>query len=433
MTTADHLRVEVAEYETATLSADQLTDTDVRRLTVLQGRRRAVLTETRSGWRFRPEAMAGVLHLDRISLVIAPKMAFSGTALMRWLCYAMHSPVPHEATDRRWLVDRHGFADIVAVALLAECRFLLRDGLRRDYVRTDQVGSVLRGRLDATAQVTQRYGMLDRLHMRTFDREVDIWENRLCGHALYAAGRVVSDPALSREIRVVAREFPRTGSELDALRALDRSRYTGLNLRYRAAHRWSEVWLRGGGVKDLLIDTGLVADSLLLDLPALWEAVVARLCAEAAPEGTTPVALRGEHGIAVRGDLSGRPPFRPDVLLHTNGTSLPIDAKYKSYQKDSVSSADVHQLLTYMAGHADTHAPTAAIVHPSPDRHTYRALRIGGNRRDLGTLHVIGVHGGADPAAAATWIRTTLWARGGTGRVIDGSGAGLRGSGSHDR
>ncbi|MET8776192.1 hypothetical protein ABZV58_14340 [Nocardia sp. NPDC004654] len=405
-------QLEVAEYESVSLCHDQLTDDDVRRLNLLSNRRRGTLAETRTGWRFRPEATTGVLNLDRIRLVIRPKTAITGRSLIRWLCYALGTPVPHEATTRAWTVERDGFADVVASALLAECHTLLRDGLRRDYVRTEHVGPVLRGRLDAAAQATERFGMLDLLHMRTFDRKVDIWENQLCGHALRTAARTATDSNLAREIASVAEEFPVTGSSFGALRALDRSRYTHLNRRYQPAHVWSELLLSGGGVSDLLTDTGYDADSLLLDLPGLWESVVRRLSAESAPAQATIVPSSGRNGITVHGDLSTRPPFRPDVLVRLGGPEgnlMPIDAKYKTYNADPVSSPDVHQLLTYIAGHSPLTAPVAAILYPDPHRHTHRVLRVSGPGRHLGAIHVLGVHASADPAEATAWLRSALW------------------------
>lgn len=75
--------------------------------------------------------------------------------------------------------ERKQVLDLVAAALLEQCVKLVRDGLRRDYVRRQSLEPVLRGRLDFAAQTTHRYGQLDQLHIRTFDRETDIWDNRV--------------------------------------------------------------------------------------------------------------------------------------------------------------------------------------------------------------------------------------------------------------
>ncbi|MGV9925183.1 McrC family protein [Nocardia rhamnosiphila] len=396
---------------------DHLTVRDHARLVGGDNSRRiCAITPHRDGWRITAGAIVGVLRLARIQLNIGPKMAFTGNSLLRWTTYAMNVPVPHKTTTRAWQTDPTGFTDLVAAALLAECRSLLGYGLRRDYVRNARTSPVLRGRLDVMAQATERYGMLDTLHVQTFDREMDIWENRLCGHALRAAGKAVADPRLARELISVADEFPAAGSVATVLRAQLRARYTPLNLRYRPAHLWSALILRGGGVSDLLIDAGNAADSFLLDMPRLWEKVVVRLTSDSAPAFAAPVSPTGRSRIEICGDLSNQSSFRPDILFRMQQADgdamLPIEAKYKHYHRTSLAAADLHQLLTYVAGYAPEEAPIAAIIHPAPESGVFRTVRVHGNRRELGAVRVIGVDTALPPAAAAEWLRAKLWTDG---------------------
>ncbi|MFD4402353.1 McrC family protein [Nocardia sp. NPDC058499] len=410
----DRVEIRLAEYESVSLDLDHLSQADLTRLHALQDRRRCTLTPHRTGWTLTARATVGILALDRIRLVIAPKLAFTGDSLLQWFCYATAAPAPHPATLRNWQVDRHGVPDIVAAALLHECRALLRDGLRRDYIRHDTVEPVLRGRLDTVAQATKQYGLLDRLHNRTFDRDITIWENQLCGLALRAARTMVADPHLARDLARTATEFPAAASRAGILRALDRITYTRLNRHYRPAHIWAGLILRGGGVTDLLVDTGASAENLLLDMPALWESVVRRLVHDAAPPGTEIIASSGPTAITVRGDLSSRPPFRPDVLVRcATGTGpptlFPIDAKYKTYANRTISAADVHQLLTYISGYAPHPAPLAAIIYPHPNDSPHRKLQISGNGRHLGTIRIHGVDTAATPEQAAAALGGALF------------------------
>ncbi|TDP30809.1 5-methylcytosine-specific restriction enzyme subunit McrC [Nocardia ignorata] len=405
----ERAEVRISEYASVSVADDQLTAADLVRLRALQDRRRFSVEQSRTGWRLTARATVGVLNLDRIRLVIDPKLTFTGESLIRWLCYALAAPVPHDATAREWSVSRTGFADIVAAALLHECRILARDGLRRDYVRTQQLAPVLRGRFDAVSQATRRYGMLDQLHLDTFDRSPTIWENEVCGHALRAARAMVSDPVLAQRLSVLAAEFPASGRVSGAVRALNRATYTRLNRRYRPAHVWAGLVLRAGGVTDLLTDVGSTAESLLLDLPTLWETAVARILADAAPPGaTTATATK----ITVTGDISTRT-FRPDVVVTFRPTTaphyFPVDAKYKRYEGNSVSADDTHQLLTYISGYSPTDTPEAAIIHPATHRHSHRTLRIRGNNRHLGTIHTIGIDVDRSPASSAAWLRSELW------------------------
>lgn len=405
--------VRLGEYESAELGPGQLTAHDLDRLYALQARGCLTLTTARAGWRLKAEATVGVLTLDRVGLVIEPKFAIPGEQLIAWLAYALHTTVPTAA--RRWSASSDGYADLVAAALLEECEKLLREGLRRDYARRQSLAPVLRGRLDVAAQMTRRFGQLDQLHVRTFDREADIGDNRVLGTALKAAFSLTSDSGLARGLHGVADAFPHSGTPAAALRALERTRYTRLNAHYRAAHTWARLLLSGGGVDDLLTDHGSTAGGLLLAMPALWEAVVRRLATEAvAPHGGRPVPSNGKTGITVRGDLGSTSTFRPDLLLSLPGPGthqhalLPLDAKYKRYDRHGVSAGDIHQLLTYSVGYTPVSMPSAVIVHPQPGGYAQRTLQIGSPQRGLGVIHVLGIDTHAPPEQAAAWMRAAL-------------------------
>ncbi|MFF5360693.1 McrC family protein [Streptomyces scabiei] len=412
----DRTPVQLGEYESALLEPDQLTPRDVDRLHALQARGCLTLTTERTGWRLKADATVGVLVLDRVRVVIQPKFAIPGEQLMSWLAYGLGTPVP--ATARRWATGSDGYAGLVAAALLDQCERLLREGLRRDYVRRGNVEPVLRGRLDVTAQATRRYGQLDQLHVRTFDREVEIRDNRVLGSALKVALGLTTSPELARALHGIAGAFPQAPTPAAALRVLDRTHYTRLNARYRPAHTWARLLLRGGGVTDLLTDDGTTADGLLLAMPALWEAVVRRLGTEAVgPHGGHAVPGGSGVGITVRGDLGNASTFRPDLLLSlpalpghdtTHRALLPVDAKYKRYDRHGVSAADVHQLLTYSSGYASADTPTAVIIHPQPGRHAQRTLHVRGPNGSLGTIAVLGVDARTTPEQATAWIGSVL-------------------------
>ncbi|MFF4867256.1 McrC family protein [Streptomyces sp. NPDC001231] len=409
----DRTEVRLGEYESVELGSEQLTSRDVDRLHALRARGCFSLHPDRAGWRLKADATIGVVLLDRVRLVVEPKFAIPGKQLMAWLAYALGAPIP--TTVRRWTTAPDGYADLVAAALLDECQKLLREGLRRDYVRRQSLEPVLRGRLDGAAQATRRYGQLDQLHVRTFDRETDVWDNRVLGTALKAAFALTTHSELARDLHAIMGAFPHAATPFAALRALDRVQYTRLNAHYRPAHTWARLLLRGGGVTDLLTDQGSAAGGLLLAMPALWEAVVRRMTTEAAaPHGGHRVPSNGGAGITVRGDLGSASTFRPDLLLSLPGPDasrrvlLPIDAKYKRYDRYGVSAADIHQLLTYSAGYAPSDAPKAVIVHPRSYGHGRRTLEVDGPQGALGVIHVLGIDTHTHPQQATEWVRTTL-------------------------
>lgn len=395
----------VGEHTGAELREGRLTSSDLARLERLRGKGLLNLTPLPSGYRLSVRNAVGVLSLDRVRLVLEPKLPVSGRGLIDWLCYASGAGMVPETATRRWQTDRSGFADLVIHALLEECRGLAAQGLRRDYVERSSVESALRGRLDFVAQATRRFGMVDRLHVHAHERSADIWENQVCATALSAAVRLAGDPTLARSSTDCARSFPRPLHLAEVLHHLRRGRYTRLNDRYRSAHVWAGLLLGGGGVQDLLAAGEHSAGSLVLSMPALWEAVVRRLCLEAMGRPSHPGTPM--PGPKVSGDSAPHRPFRPDVLVTEGGTTVAVDAKYKDYAGTNVSSADVHQLLTYGVWYTPQN-PRAVIVYPSERGTGSRTLRVGGPARTLGTIDVVGVDTGAHPETALPHLRSVL-------------------------
>lgn len=311
------------EHSTATLRRDQLTDDDVRRLRTLQKNGRLTLQDTRNGWKLHTKSVSGVLVLDRLRLTLRPKLPIAGEQLITWLCYANGVPVPHEQTLRRWRTGSTGFTDVVLPALLAECQTLLRRGLNRGYRPAERVEPTLRGRLDVHRQVVRRYGAVDRLHIRTYEREPVIWENQICGAALAAAVPLATGkPALSRELAATAAQFPRPQLGSTATMLLRRARYTRPNQHYRAAHVWSALVLGGGGVSDLLAYRGTHAESVLLNLDRLWELVVRRMATDAAQAAGGRLARSNEGRIVTSGGLGSR--IRPSGPTSCSPSTRPL-------------------------------------------------------------------------------------------------------------
>ncbi|WP_017540411.1 hypothetical protein [Nocardiopsis halophila] len=111
------------------------------------------------------------------------------------------------------------------------------------------------------------------------------------------------------------------------------------------------------------------------------------------------------------GDVGPRPPFRPDAVVRLGGGrpwSLPVDAKYKDYGRKSVSSPDVHQLLTYSASYSPAAAPRSVVVYPSPAGPFRRTLHVGDGRSGPGTITVVGADTGAAPSAAEAQVASVF-------------------------
>ncbi len=389
---------EVSEYGSVRVPFE-LTEADRRMLLAPElSKHVTLLPAPDDGWMIRARDVIGVLRLDNGVIEISPKIVISGEVLLHWLHYAMGQPRAANTSKRLWDVGGAYFTDMVVAAFLDECAGLLRGQLRRDYQRNDSVDRVLRGKLDVAAQATRRYGMVDRLHVRTFDRTADIWENQVCGAALRHAAQTASSAALRTEaLRLLAR-FPACSSAI-ALATLARARHNRLNHRYRTAHTWAGVILRSEGVRDLFVRQELVGDSYLLDMPVVWERVVRRMVDSVA---ILPVDIRRPGTNAVG--------FTPDAVVATADGKLAVDAKYKDYDNHKVDRNDIHQLLTYASAYrlSGTELLRAAILYPSTSRTGKREIKVHFGGSPLAVIDLIGVDVSVHPEANSVTLQELL-------------------------
>ncbi|RTL66999.1 MAG: PE-PGRS family protein [Pseudonocardiaceae bacterium] len=370
----------------------------------------------RRGVEIRARSVTGVVELGGLRVRVLPKLFPDGVAVLSWLAYAAGVPVDAESS-RTWEVGAGGLRDLVTAALVSECTRLVRDGLRLDYRREQAVDTVLRGRLDVRAQVTQRYGQIDRLHLDRFGRRTDVWENVVCRIALDEAARTAGSLPLRKAARTVAAAFPLAGRDVGwARRSLRRARHHRLNARYRAAHLWASVLLDGGGIEDLLVPGPWRAGSLLVRTDRIWERAVARACVEC--DGSRDDTVAALAPIRVLEDGAAARTFRPDAsLVQAGPVRVPVDAKYKDYGSRQVTGNDVHQLLTYaMACSVPDAEPSAVLVHPVVGRETHRTIRVRSGRRRVGRVLVVGLDTRRPPTLAARSLDTLL-------ALVSGAGA----------
>lgn len=337
--------------------------------------------------------VVGLLKLDNADLAVKPKIPVTGAMLLRWLHYAVSKDHPIISQARRWDVEGDYFPDMVVMALLDECRTLLRDQLHKDYQAQDTLEPTVRGRLDFTRQATQRYGMLDRLHVRTFDRTPAIWENEVCGAALQHAAKSAADPKLRQQARQLAAKFPSCSAEAARL-ILGRAQHNRLNLRYRAAHAWAAVVLKAGGVSDLFLPRSLVGESHLLVVEQIWQRVVHRMVGSPAKIDGVKIHRKRGYNVAT---------FSPDALAG----QLPIDAKWKDYDKNKVIREDIHQLLTYANAYQPDN-PRAVIVYPSAFPTAIHTIDVKHLGTKISAIDVVGVDVSVEPAINSVTLQGLL-------------------------
>lgn len=340
----------------------------------------------------------GVVELDCVSVHIRPKLAGSELGVLEMLDYAAGLGSLRELPLLRRLGTGLNLRDLVCLLLTRECEWLLRHGLRRDYLRREDALPVVRGRLLVERQVTRRFGMLDRLECRYDERSADILDNRLCGAALDLAARAAKDPDVRAAARRLAADFAGVCSVggFDVRSAVERLTYHRANEHYRNAHRWARMLLEGSFFTDRSVKHSRTTHAFMVDMNQLFEDFVTRLLRDAF--SGSDVVVRAQESLpgAIRGEGGGSyTDIRPDVQLVQGRRRCSVDAKYKLYAERNVSSSDLFQSFVYaQAAGGSEETPVAFIVYASERDAPPRTVAL--HRKD------------GNPAARVTYVAVNV-------------------------
>jgi 5-methylcytosine-specific restriction enzyme subunit McrC len=341
----------------------------------------------------------GVVDLDCVRISIVPKLVGGSLAVLEMLEYVRGgASLNHLAVFRNLPTHGQNLRDLVCALLVAECEQLVRQGLRRDYVRRTDALPAMRGRMLADRQVLHRFGRLDSIECRYEEFDGDILDNQICAAGLDVAARLGSDDirARSRRCAIDFYTICKPG-RLDPRAVETKLAYHRLNEHYRPAHRWALLLLASGGFADLFAGSPWRGRAFLLEMNALFEGFATRLLRDGAAGTDVSVHPQASRAGIIWDEASHRSysHVRPDVLLRGRDWQLPVDAKYKLYEDRKVSSADVYQSFLYafaLSSPPDGTLPSAVIFYPSAGQAADLALAIRAQDGTVGArIRAIGV------------------------------------------
>lgn len=363
------------EYDRAVLPGVRLTDAD-RRLLADGALDPVLRIRELAGDRLEVEARAyvGVVRLDACEIRVLPKHLGDGLDVLRMLEYAADGRL-RAPTAGRWLeAGDADLRDLIALMVTEHCERLLRHGVRKDYVTREEDLPAVRGRLLADRQVLRHHGRLDRLACRFDEHDTDVVDNRLCAAAVERAARTARSPRVRARARRAAAQFGALApTPLGDLRqAVSTLVYHRHNEHYRPAHRWARLLLSGGGIDGLFTTGPLASRAFFVDMNRLFEDFVTRLLKDgAAGSGLTVTGQSAQRRVLVdEATQKHYSEVRPDVLVRgvRGGVPfrLPVDAKYKLYERKKLSTQDIYQAFLY--AHALGSPAECVLVHPAgPD------------------------------------------------------------------
>lgn len=371
--------IELSEYQRARVTVADPTNEDLRLADRLTGDghdpRLAVRWLANGDIDITASSWVGVVRFSSLDIYVVPKLVGGALRVLRMLEYAAGvSMLLRLPADRELPAKGRDLFDLICLLLAQETEALVRDGLLRDYRATDDTLEVLRGRLRYRDQYLRRFGRLDRLECHYDEYNSDTPDNQLVAAGLTVARRRANDPAirfaLGRLAGLFAEACQPVSTDADWYEAT--IRYDRRNHRYRPAHELAKLVLRCLAFDDLYATDGTNVTAFLLDMNAVFERFATRLVHDAlAP---TPLRASGQHRIraVIRDDRTERTysAITPDLVIEdaTNGRTVPIDIKYKTYDARKIATADIYQtfLYAYSLG-TEPDERRAGILYPSAE------------------------------------------------------------------
>lgn len=381
-------RVEtLSEWAKVTLPGVRLGANDVRLARQLRDDRRLEVEELRDALRIRARSWIGVVSFEALELRIEPKLAGDRLDLLALIDFAAGvDALERTAGAIRFAAPDEHLLDLLARILGHHCARLVRRGLVTDYTPREEDLPVVRGRIDVAELMLRRMGRADRVPCRFDERLQDVPENQLLAVALRACERRVRHASVHRQLASILPVFEDVcdPAALDLTAGVPSIHYHRLNEHYRAAHDVARLVLEGTALRALDHTGRVESHAFLLDMNAIFERFVWRLCDRLAAGTGTRVHYQAASSSILRAEPGDRPYGRviPDVLVERwtpEFDRIAIDAKYKRYDESKVDSADVYQAFLYAYAFSTGSTPRALLVHPASEgRLTRRRLRIQG-------------------------------------------------------
>lgn len=319
----------------------------------------------------------GVLQLaDGTQLEILPKVAGDGIALARrallnMLCH-LHDFRHLQSTDASIATRPMPLLEVFISQFLQSVNRLIKRGIRSEYVRQEENGSFLKGKLLVPQQL--KHNLLNRQRFFTeFDEYLqNTPANRVIRTALSLVARyarVASNQRLCRELNFAFGDVPLSADVQTDLKAVRLSRGMA---HYDLPLAWSRLILSGSS--PLAMSGEAQAISLLFPMEAVFECYVASVLKK---ECHAPYRLAEQVQARSLVRHDGRDWFRlkPDLMLYCDKRPVAVmDTKWKlldgemanGSDKYGLSQQDFYQMFAYgqnyLAGRGEM-----ALIYPKTE------------------------------------------------------------------
>ena len=329
----------------------------------------------RSGRReLRLDSYVGVIETPcGLCLEIVPKhterldcLPASRQLLQRMLQTVLNLPARDAGAASLRLFDNVPLSEWIVRQYLQALDYLVKRGVRFDYLRVEEEQRFLRGQLNVIGQMRQPVGRQHHFQIRHDIFVADRAENRLLRAALERICKSTQDAEnwrLAHELRGLLLDIPPSRDIKQDFRSWQNDR---LMAHYQPLRPWCELIL--GDQSPLAVSGDWRGISMLFPMEQLFERYVEVLLRRQLCAGAALKAQSRQHSLCQHQD--GKIfELRPDLLLTNEERCWVLDTKWKVLDsadrknRYGLSQADFYQLFAY--GHKYLHgAGEMLLIYP---------------------------------------------------------------------
>jgi 5-methylcytosine-specific restriction enzyme subunit McrC len=242
--------------------------------------------------------------------------------------------------------------DVFIQQFIDSVQQIVRQGLKRDYIRQQDNLPWMKGKLRVSAQLSKNCVRRDRFQVEFDDYSAERPENRILKTAIDKIRHQISNPQLLIQVNSLQVHFDDIAPVGDVRIAFDQVRLDRHMRHYELALAWARLILMGQSPHCMQGDANAI--SLLFPMEAVFESFVTAWMRHRYNDNWHVEAQVDSHTL-VRLNGKGLFKLRPDIHLRSRGDNWDqpkiCDVKWKMVESGKAtleqSQADLYQMLAY--------------------------------------------------------------------------------------